>query len=401
MTSTPKRRRVGSVGTHLDLDITPRPQARSLASSSASNSRATSETGSVAGSSSSKRQMMSLRLGKTGVEYQLLDNNTVPEMAKTLFSTITEIGRTHDIIPCNLQQTIAQELENRNRGEDIQKWRYCFKPEGTPDTLPGRIPSFDAIERVLRAARACEKLNHEEAGWNLEVHAHLLNTIFRDPITGESNDFDTISCTTARPHREFKPILSTAKMIDLCICASLDDNKELEAAIIDFCTKAPTLSINHTDFQPIQFRPIILSIETKKPDASIQQAQLQIGTWHAAQWAFLQWAIGEKLLEKRLSQGLGEGTTDKEQEEFEREKIAALSKLGFIPGIIVHGSQWLLVLSTYDNGKTTLWSGWPFGTTKGEMEIYAIIAGVRELTAWARETYLPWFKENILTLAPK
>lgn len=190
-------------------------------------------------------------------------------------------------------------------------------------------------------------------------------------------------------------------MIDLCAYASLDNDEELQVAVKDFSHFTPTVTINHTDFRPIQFRPLMLSIETKKPDGGMEKAQLRIGIWHAAQWAFLHWSVGQKLLQQRLRRGFGEPTTDEEQEELSAEKLAVLSKLGFIPGIIVQGIRWHLVLSTYNNGKTTLWSEFAFGTTKREMEIYAIIAGVRELTGWARDTYLPWFKENILTLAPR
>ncbi|KAL7783409.1 hypothetical protein V8C37DRAFT_49455 [Trichoderma ceciliae] len=382
MISTPqKKRRLESQGAQFDPDpdVTPRPGSRSIPSSSASISA--SEASSMSRASSTKKQMMSLRLSYIGIECEPLDEDTVPEVAKTLCVVITDIGRGLNILPNALKPMLVDQSIN------LSRWKYSFKPADEPDNLPGRIPSFEEIKRVLVEATECEKFQHEEASWNHQVHLRLLDSIFKDALGGQYGDFNNISCTSARPHRQFKPIISTAKIIDACIYASLNQDQELKAATA-FSSTAPTLSINHTDFQPLQLRPLLLSIETKKPGIEGEKAQLQIGVWHAAQWAFLHWAVGQKLQQKQQ-------LTD---EEFKAEKLAALSKLGFIPGIIIHWNRWNLVLSTYNNGKTKLWVELAFGTTKNIREIYAIVAGVRELTAWARDIYLPWFKENVLTL---
>lgn len=53
---------------------------------------------------------------------------------------------------------------------------------------------------------------------------------------------------------------------------------------------------------------------------------------------FFDGALAKKLLRPRLEQGLDAPTTDEEQEEFKGEKLAALSKFGFIPGVIVQGN---------------------------------------------------------------
>lgn len=55
-----------------------------------------------------------------------------------------------------------------------------------------------------------------------------------------------------------------------------------------------------------------------------------------------------------------------------------------------------VVISMFKDGKMTLWIEWMFGETKSLMKTYAVIAGVRELTAWGRDKYIPWFKENVL-----
>ncbi|KAL2818697.1 hypothetical protein BJX63DRAFT_419222 [Aspergillus granulosus] len=164
-------------------------------------------------------------------------------------------------------------------------------------------------------------------------------------------------------------------MIDICLYLSADKDDNLGKRIAKFRGVSPTLTVNHTDFTPICARPLLLSITTKKPGVNLDVAQLQMGSWHAAQWAFLRWAVMRKLKAKGLS---------------------ILSTLGFIPGIIIQGHRWLLVLSTYDNGKTMLWTDYQFGTTQTHLGIYAVVAGVRRLTSWARDVYINWFQENVL-----
>ncbi|KAM0247353.1 hypothetical protein ACHAQJ_009887 [Trichoderma viride] len=391
MASTPKKRRLESQGALFDPDATPRLGSHSLPSDSGSISASMSS--SMSRASSPKKQMMSLRLDNSGIEYQPLNQQTVPKVARTLFSVMRGIGRSNDILPDALKPTITQKLTDQTM--DLREWRYAFIPEGHTDNLPGRIPSFEEVQKILAKAIECEGFKHEEVSWNSQVHLRLLEGIFENLLGEQCDDFNAMSCTTARPHREFKPMSSIAKMIDICIYASLNQNQELKAAVTEFCKTAPTLTINHTDFEPIQLRPLLLSIETKKPGIEWEKAQLQIGVWHAAQWAFLRWAVSQKLLKQRLAQGIN-APTDKGEEEFKAEKLMALSKLGFIPGIIIQGNQWHLVISTYHDGKTKLWSGLVFGKTESLLDIYSVIAGVRELTAWARDTYLPWFKENIL-----
>jgi hypothetical protein len=229
---------------------------------------------------------------------------------------------------------------------------------------------------------------------------------------------------TARPHRRFKIPSSPAKMIDLCVYASpLERDERWAARLRQFSRHLPTQTVNHTDFEFISAHPLLLSIETKKPGVHWYKAQLQMGLWHAAQWAFFEWAVGEKLAQQAAN---GEREVDDNAEAVEEEddsggqemeededgmesmsaqerwirkrKRSVLSDLGFLPGIIVQGHRWHLVLSTYDSKtrKTTLWADHQFGTTMRHLEIFSTIAGLRRLTAWARDVYLPWFEANVV-----
>lgn len=171
-------------------------------------------------------------------------------------------------------------------------------------------------------------------------------------------------------------------MVDFCLYFNPTDSLALQA----LGRRTPTLTVNHTDFAPLQLSPIVLSIETKRPGKELDAAQLQMGVWHAAQWAFLRSVIG--LTPQPLTA---------EEEVLRKEKAnTALAELGFIPGIIVQGHRWLFVFSTLEGDKTVLWTERQFGTTQSILDTYAVVAGIRELARWASDVYVPWFQRSVL-----
>ncbi|RSL89541.1 hypothetical protein CEP52_014864 [Fusarium oligoseptatum] len=102
--------------------------------------------------------------------------------------------------------------------------------------------------------------------------------------------------------------------------------------LVALSERTSTLSADHVaDVSRLQLRPIVLGIETKEPSQSFSAAEVQMGVWHAAQWAFLRRTIS------MLSESTSEMLSDDECED-QAEK--ALSELAFIPGIIVHGHRW-------------------------------------------------------------
>ncbi|UKZ59557.1 uncharacterized protein TrAtP1_000858 [Trichoderma atroviride] len=302
---------------------------------------------------------------------------------------MAEIERGLNILPAALRNSIRDD-QGLSQDDFERQWQYSFKSVNKPDNLPGRIPSIAQIKIILARTTECENGKLDEASWNTMVHWPLLRLIFEDNLGKQCSDFNAVPCTTARPHRAYTPGLSSARMIDLCIYATLSQYPELYTAIKAFSSTTATYSVNHTDYYGLQFLPLIISIETRGGEWDC--AQTQMGVWHAAQWNFLRSGVEQKLQTQRPAQ---------DHETFKAETLSALSKLGFIPGIVVGGSRWHLVISTYDDGKTTLWAEWGFGVTKSLMKTFAVIAGVRELTAWGRDQYLPWFKENVLTVEDK
>lgn len=177
-------------------------------------------------------------------------------------------------------------------------------------------------------------------------------------------------------------------MVDFCVYADTAYKDDISFKTHEaFCRTTLTKSVNHTDFQRLQIRPIVLSIETKAGNQNLDAAELQIGVWHASQWAFLR----SSLISVKRASTTGPPT----QQELEKAD-QSLSTLRFIPAVIVQGARWLFLLSTRQGHKTVLWKEWQFGSTSTVVESYQTVAGLRQLTAWADKVYLPWFEEEIL-----
>lgn len=127
-------------------------------------------------------------------------------------------------------------------------------------------------------------------------------------------------------------------MVDFCLYVDLpqEDRQSLQA-LEALCRRTSTLTVNHTDFERLQSRPRVLSIEANGPAPALNTAEVQMGVWNAAQWGFLRSAFLSSLREPS-------GMVPTEEQEKQADET--LSRLPFIPGVIVQGHRWLFGLST-------------------------------------------------------
>ncbi|CAG9950432.1 unnamed protein product [Clonostachys rosea f. rosea IK726] len=339
---------------------------------------------------------MGLNLDIGGLECKQLDNDHPPLAAASLVQELLEIDMGIDILPHEKKSELIQILQEQ--GLNTKPWRSAFKDEGV-DTLPGRVPSWEELNTVRERAMECFNSDHEEFSWNMEVHHRLLESIFRGLGEASAQPFDFMSCTTARPHRKYLPCSSRQKMVDFCLFDESDVDAQARRALAQ---RTVTQTVNHTDYRPLQLRPITLSIETKRPGKDLDAAQLQMGVWHAAQWRFLQSAVKAVITSTQPDGADEEAITDAAK--------AALSQLGFLPGVIIQGHRWLFVFSTLEPQATTLedgtnitvyrtilWIEQEFGSTQSILKTYQIVAGLRLLAGWAKDFYMPWYQKHVLS----
>lgn len=138
--------------------------------------------------------------------------------------------------------------------------------------------------------------------------------------------------------KEYLPTTATSKLVDFCVYlnpeaeADATEAHDYAEAIRQLQLNLPMRSINHTSYLPVASRPISLSLETKRTGKDSDEATLQIGTWHLAQWRMLRGLLTRT------------GGADHAQ--------AALSELGVLPAIIVQGHKWSFAATTLEGTKT-------------------------------------------------
>ncbi|KAM4067210.1 hypothetical protein HRG_001194 [Hirsutella rhossiliensis] len=158
------------------------------------------------------------------------------------------------------------------------------------------------------------------------------------------------------------------KMVDFCLVVR--PNAHEQDVINSLCKSRPSLTINHTNWGKISKHPIALSIETKRQGEQLDEAFLQIGTWHSSQWRRLRY------------RGCAAGTID------------------FLPGIITHGHDWLFVATTLgEDLEATTYSSLRIGDTSSALGTYKLLAALQRLTTWCEATHWPAYRADVLGMS--
>ncbi|KAM0418933.1 hypothetical protein ACHAPT_012091 [Fusarium lateritium] len=146
------------------------------------------------------------------------------------------------------------------------------------------------LERVMDRTETCIAENVSEPSWNVKVHEPLLDVALA-PFRAIMSHWDV---TKAVIDKDYVPqhgpgIDLQSKMVDFCLV--LDDDETIQVAK-DRLRPGNRRTINHTEYQPLRFRPIAISIETKTPDGSSQEARAQLSVWTTAYVARLRELAG-------------------------------------------------------------------------------------------------------------
>ncbi|KAJ2901827.1 uncharacterized protein MKZ38_001365 [Zalerion maritima] len=267
---------------------------------------------------------------------------------------------------------------------------------------PFRFPDPLAVADIVARAKRLQDMYHEETQWNHGIHSRVLSCLFLpidDPVRAKSLVRHSY-CTTALPYsRPQKTQAGGQAMVDLTLYVDPGAVRppELQALvqerIAQVChANALTRTVNHTDFPPLGTKPLCVGIESKRSAGDTDKADVQLGIWLSAHWRFLAHLLGGKSRHKR-SGGAGSGTL--------ADAAAANRKLAqelvFLPGLIVEGHRWSLVVSVLDpQGTVTIYNGMQIGSTDNALNVYKLLFALRILEKWATETYWPWFARSIL-----
>jgi hypothetical protein len=174
------------------------------------------------------------------------------------------------------------------------------------------------------------------------------------------------------------------KRVDFCISIQPLVSSDRDA-VKGAAGSSAHFGINHTDYTPLLYEPIGISIETKCTGEDWAEARHQISVWLAAQWRRL-----DGLLLRRAASMEATGGP-----------AAELPDMTFLPGIIIQGHDWNFIAATRGGGspdtgaRTVVWHKVLIGSTTSLKGIAQIVTTVQRLARWSAFTYWPWLKKVI------
>jgi hypothetical protein len=255
----------------------------------------------------------------------------------------------------------------------------------------GHTPSPETIQWILHEAAFCDSKGCSKTDWNAEVHHRVLEAALR-PLQGPRSDqlLDFRLSTTASIINDYH-VTSASKKVDFCMY--IDPKQDKGTGVVEIIETIrdilPMGMFNHANLSTLSENPIAVSIETTKTTGEgWENARLEMEVWMAAHWQFLRQLLeirqhaAEKLSVLRSSAG---------EMSFCSDKIWDLPE--FIPGIIIQGHNWYLIITTAEGEKTEFWQKKTIGDTSSSKGIYQIIYNMQLLRQWAQEGYWKWLKD--------
>jgi hypothetical protein len=232
------------------------------------------------------------------------------------------------------------------------------------------------LQKVVSRTQECEDENVSEPSWNARVHDLLLDVSLL-PFHKVVSHWDVTRATIQKDYhpRDLDGVSLSSKMVDFAITLDGDDTKASVAKRLRQ-KGGNRKSINHTNYQPLRYRPIAISIETKAPDGSSQEGTAQLSVWAGAYMT-------------RLTELTG--TSD-----------SAASGLGItLPIIFVRGGLWHLLLATDEVKEIRLIRLGVIGDTSTLVGCYKVVALLRWLAIWSLTTFRSWLMENALSIGTR
>lgn len=258
---------------------------------------------------------------------------------------------------------------------DTDALRRTIRDDGQPTSWSAWDvdDEYNVLRRVAARTEECDIENVSEPSWNARVHEPLLDMAL-STFRGSLSHWDVTRAIITRDYhlrRDAGPLKS--KMVDFVI--TLDSTSVVAAAKDQIRLQGGSpRSINHTEYQPLRYRPIAISIETKPTNGSIDEGMTQLAVWSSAYMSRL----------KELS------TTS--------DKAAAGVGIGVtLPLLLVRGSQWSLMMAVDQVREMKLLDFGVIGNTSTLVGCYKMVAQLRCFAEWSTTTFQEWILREALS----
>nr|OQO32490.1 hypothetical protein B0A51_00899 [Rachicladosporium sp. CCFEE 5018] len=286
----------------------------------------------------------------------------LPKAVVGLVKALRSIARDIAVLPLACDTPAIREAFG---GVDIEE--TLFHDHAAGDAAPVLEEVSDLVEKTA----ACKSDGAFESAWNCEVHYPLLemarkssrhkHTLRWHNITNAS-----ISPPSLVPYLREKEKIQSRK-VDFSLSIQLPYSVKRHLA-------EQNLQLNQTDYGPVKYNPLAISIETKLPGEGGLEARAQVSTWAEAQVRQLRILL--------------------QQAEHPRWQDLPIPPL---PLLFVQGSDWTFWCFEDHVVNGLLYEqGIEFGRTTSVLGTYKVVAGLQILMGWAKEVWWPWIEEHIL-----
>lgn len=224
---------------------------------------------------------------------------------------------------------------------------------------------FKLMREIRNATSTCQTKHLHEPSWNELVHSQMLKqAVLSRPGFGYYN------ITTARVTKELVPgneygELLKGKMIDFAV--TLGPPLIPTAPVIKRLASSHSRlrrTCNPSDYSPLCYEPVVLSLETKSPDGGSEDGEVQLSVWAMAYF-------------NRLRQLVRDPVTMT------------------LPLLLITDARWNLYFASDLADEIHLIHAVDIGSTANILGCYTILEALRALFDWVEQNFVPWFLEGL------
>jgi len=353
-------------------------QSSSRGSSSHSQSQSPSSASRAPSSPSRPRspskQDTDLQLSDIAVDWLAIKTKglEIPDEAQALLEDVRRISKGFRVIPEVVKRRAIEHMirEDGYKAEEIFMRIFASTERSAHSEGLEEDEVFDEVVNIQMAAMDCRNEDVAEPEWNSAVHYPLIKLALKSFWLSKGIWFHDISTARISESSLLPGITSKAKkvqskMVDYAMV--IRPAKDLLYRIKDLLRENDGFSINQTDARYVRFKPIGLSIETKRGGIDEDKANTQLGTWVSAHFAKL----------SQLTRGDGH--------------------LPLLPLILIQGHTWEFMIAHKVNARTIeIYRDQSLGDTGSMLGIYQLLAALRRLAQWIDEVLRPWFETHVL-----
>lgn len=216
----------------------------------------------------------------------------IPDEAQVLHKDIRSIGKGFGVIPDVVKKRAMEHMirVDEYQAKEIFMGIFASTETSAPNEGLKGDEVFDEVVNIQMAAMDSRNEDVAEPEWNSAVHYSLIKLALKGFWSSKGIWFHDISIARVSDSSLLLGITSKAKkvqskMVDYAMV--IRPAQDLLYRIKDLLREIDGFSINHTDARYVRFKPIGLSIETKRGGIDQDKANTQLGTWVSAHFAKL------------------------------------------------------------------------------------------------------------------